>query len=242
VPSPTHVYGAQPFFTPGAAETVELISARCGLGDASLLLDVAYGRGEASCRLAARHGCHAIGVDVHPYARACQEGARRRGVGALTSFVAGDGAHLPVREALCDVAICIGAPSIVGSEACIGEMHRALRPGGFLAVSDWVWANSPIPPEAIPPGIPSTPSLEDYADIVRGIGFEVTYAEPLPQRVWDDYYAPLRQNLARMRAEGPTTPHGSIDDELSIFDSGLAAKHWRYAVVLARRLPAQERR
>jgi SAM-dependent methyltransferase len=93
-----------------------------------------------------------LGVDTHPFATHVARRASERGLGDRVAFAIGDGGRLPVRDAAFDLAICVGAPSIIGTERCLGAMHRALRPGGAVAVSDWVWAKKPIPPAAIPDG------------------------------------------------------------------------------------------
>ncbi len=231
----TDVYKGQDFFTPGAADTIELISRTFSLGEHSRVLEVAYGTGEGACRLAERHGCTVLGVDLHPLAKYTAMNATARGVADRVAFAIGDGGQLPVRDAVFDAAICIGAPSIVGTERCLGAMRRALRVGGMIAVSDWVWRAVGVPPEAIVEGIdPRLLTVDGYADLVRAAGFEIVSAEPLPRSAWDNYYEPIRANLAAIRAEHPDEPMGQIDDELRIWDSGVGPAWWVYGVFVAR--------
>ena len=145
-----NVYRGREFLTPGAIETLDVITALLPASGGARVLEVAYGTGEAACRLAESGGCSVFGVDVHPFAAHVARRAVVRGVGGRVAFAIGDGGLLPVRDGAFDVAICMGAPSIVGTERCLGAMARALRPGGALVVSDWVWAKKPVPPEAIP--------------------------------------------------------------------------------------------
>ena len=223
------IYAGLDFLTPGAVETLDVASTFVPPG--GRVLDVACGKGAGAMLLAERHGCSVLGVDVHPFAAQLARRARERGLGGRVAFVTGDGGRLPVRDAVFDVAMCIGAPSIVGTERCIGEMARALRPGGALVVSDWVWARKPVPPEAIPMGERIEPlTLDEYAVIVGGAGLEIVSAEPLPQSAWDAYYAPLRERVASMRAERSDGIPQPIEEELRIYDSGLGPEWWRYAV------------
>lgn len=232
---PRHIYEGAEFLTPGAAETVELISRTFGLDAHSRVLEVAYGTGEGACRLAERHGCSVLGVDMHPFAKHTARKAAARSVSHRVTFAIGDGGRLPVRDAAFDAAICIGAPSIVGTERCIAAMRRALRPGGWLAVSDWVWRATRVPPEAVPPGFDApTLTLDGYAAVIRAAGFEIASAEALPQSAWDAYYAPIRRNLAAMHAADPALPRSQINDELRIWDSGLGPEWWVYGVFVAR--------
>ncbi len=95
--------------------------------------------------------------------------------------------------------------------------------------------DTPVPPEAIPFGFDApTLTLDGYAGVIRAAGFEVDSTEALPRSAWDDYYAPLRKNLAALRAKYPDAPKGQIDDELRIWDSGLGPAWWRYGVFVAR--------
>jgi SAM-dependent methyltransferase len=229
------IYTGQAFLTPGAADTIDLISRTFALDERSRVLEIAYGTGEGACRLAERHRCRVLGVDMHPFAKHTASKAAARGVADQVAFAIGDGGRLPVRDAAFDAAICIGAPSIVGTERCLAAMRRALRPGGWLAVSDWVWRATPVPPQAIASGFDApTLTLDGYAGVIRAAAFEIVAAEALPQSAWDDYYAPIRKNLAAMRAADPGLPRSQIDDELRIWDSGSGPEWWVYGVFVAR--------
>ena len=227
-------YAGQDFFTPGAADTIDLISRAFSLDAHSRVLEVAYGSGEGACRLVERHGCGVLGIDMHPMAKYTATKAAARDVADRVAFIIGDGGQLPVPDATFDAAICIGAPSIVGTTRCLAALRRALRPGGMIAVSDWVWRAKGVPPEARIEGIDPSVTLDSYADLIRAAGFEIISAEPLPQSAWDEYYAPIRKNLAEIRSEYPDAPMGQIEDELRIWDSGLGPAWWRYAVFVAR--------
>ncbi len=231
-----NIYAGIDFLTPGAVEALDVVAARTPATANARVLDVACGKGAGAMLLAERSRCNVVGVDVHPFAAQLARRARERGLGDRVAFVIGDGGRLPVRDASFDVAMCIGAPSIVGTERCIGEMAQALRPGGALVVSDWVWARKPVPPEAIPGGYEAEPlTLDEYAAIIRGAGLDVESAEPMPQSAWDAYYAPLRERVASLRAERPGDVPQPIEDELRVYDSGLGPEHWRYAVFVGRR-------
>ena len=231
-----NIYRGMEFLTPGALETLDIVVSLLPASGGALVLEVAYGKGEAACRLAEAHGCRVLGVDVHTFAAQVARRAEARGVGSRVAFVIGDGGCLPVRDGAFDVAVCMGAPSIVGTERCLAEMAWALRPGGALVVSDWVWAKKPVPPEAIPLGYDIEPLTRDeYAAIMRRAGLDVEVAEPLPASAWDEYYAPLRDAVAALRAERPDDVPQPIEDEIRVFDQGLGREYWRYAVFVGRK-------
>ncbi len=223
------LYKGQDFLTPGAEDTVDLICRTFPLDAHSRVLEVAYGTGEGACRLAERHGCNVLGVDPHPFAKQTARKAAARGVADRVAFAVGDGGRLPVRDAAFDAAICIGAPSIVGTERCLAAMRRALRPGGWLAVSDWVWRATPVPLEAMLPGFDApTLTLDGYAEVIRAAGFEDRLgggaaAVGVGCVLRADPQEPRRD--ARRRSG--TASLGQIDDELRIWDSGLGPEWWR---------------
>ncbi|TAK71611.1 MAG: class I SAM-dependent methyltransferase [Dehalococcoidia bacterium] len=231
-----NIYAGLDFLTPGARETLDVVSALVPASSTARVLDVACGKGAGAMLLADRHACRVLGIDVHPFAGQLARRARERGLGDRVTFVIGDGGRLPVRGAVFDVAMCIGAPSIVGTERCIDEMARVLRPGGALVVSDWVWARKPVPREAIPLGYDIEPlTLDEYVDVVRRAGLDVLSADPLPQSASDAYYEPLRARVTAMRNERRSGVPQPIEDELRIYDSGLGTQWWRYAVFVGRK-------
>lgn len=227
------LYRGSEFLTPGARETLDLISQHAPPAAGARVLDVAYGTGSGACLIAGRHGCSVLGVDVHPFAAATTRAAASRGLAERAAFVIGDGGQLPVRDGAFDLAMCVGAPSIVGTERCMAAMRRALRAGGSIGVSDLVFARTPVPAEVVLEGLePLTQA--DYAAIIERAGFEMVHSEVLPWEAWERYYAPLRVRLEEMRAKYPGEPDGSIAQELALVDSGLAREHWRYTVFIAR--------
>ena len=230
------IYADLDFLTPGARDTVDIASTLVPDTPGARILDVAYGKGAGAFLLAERHDCTVLGVDVHSFAAQVARHAAVRGLADRVALIIGDGGRLPVRDAVFDLAMCIGAPSIVGTERCIAEMARALRPGGAAVVSDWVWGRKPVPPEAIPLGYDIEPlTLDEYAAIMCGAGLDIVSAEPLPQSAWDAYYEPLRARVEAMRNDRPDDVPQPIEEELRIYDSGLGPEWWRYAVFVARK-------
>jgi cyclopropane fatty-acyl-phospholipid synthase-like methyltransferase len=228
-------YLQQDYLTPGALETVDLAREHFALSATSSVLEVAFGKGTTAITLAAESGCRVTGVDSYPgFVSYAWHRVEKAGLAGRIAFIRADGGALPVRDAAFDAAICIGAPSIVGTERCLAAMHRALRPGGMIAVSDWTWRTSTPPPEAVPVSVkPPFVTTDDYAAAIRQAGFEIIHGEPMPQRVWDDYYAPLRTIIADVRAETPDAPEDVIETEVRAYDAG--GEHWAYAAFVARK-------
>jgi ubiquinone/menaquinone biosynthesis C-methylase UbiE len=227
------VYMSQEYLTPGARETVELIEQRISVEENTRILEIAFGKGTTAMKLAQKYACSVVGVDAHPFVAAVHRGVRKRVLNSI-SLIRGDGGALPLRDASFDAAICIGAPSIVGTERCLAAMFRAVAPGGQIAVSDFTWRLPVAPLEAAPPHInPPRPTLGQYAATIEAAGFALEFAEHLPQRVWDDYYAPVREASTRLRAANPDAPEDLIEAEFRAYDAGRDI--WAYSVFFARR-------
>lgn len=228
-------YFAQEYLTPGALETVDAVRAHCGLTANSNVLELASGKGATAVTLAAEYGCRVVGVDGYAsFVRASRDLAIERGVAARAAFVIADGGRAPVRDGAFDAAICIGAPSIVGTKRCFRAMHRAMRMGGIAVASDWTWATDSPPAEAVPAGVKAPfVTLDAYTAVVREAGFEIVVAEAMPARVWDEYYSPLRVITLEERAANPNMPEDPIESEIAAYDAG--GHLWQYSLLVARK-------
>ncbi len=94
-----NIYAGLDFLTPGARETIDVVSTLVPATPRARILDVAYGKGTGAMLLAERHDCTVLGVDVHTFAAQVARRAAARGLGDRVAFAIGDGARLPVRDA-----------------------------------------------------------------------------------------------------------------------------------------------
>jgi SAM-dependent methyltransferase len=121
-----------PLFTPFAEAMVTALAPAAGEG----ILDVACGTGIVARLARARVGPDAkvVGVDVNP---GMLEVARRTGPGI--EWRQGDAGSLPLAdgERFAVVTCHQGAQFFPDRAAALGEMHRALAPGGRVAVGTW---------------------------------------------------------------------------------------------------------
>lgn len=124
-------------FTKGTEQEVDFLIGALGLAPGTRVLDAGCGPGRHSLDLAHR-GMEVVGVDLaFPFL----EVARDTPGGSRAGFVQGDVRRLPLRPGSFDAAICLcqgGFGLLGGSEdegAALGELARALRPGGRLALT-----------------------------------------------------------------------------------------------------------
>jgi ubiquinone/menaquinone biosynthesis C-methylase UbiE len=131
----------QEFLVPAMfAPFAEALVEQAGLGEGSRVLDVACGTGAASRAAARRAGASGsvIGVDLgEPTLEVARAQPADVGAAPIT-WLQADATALPVEDAAFDVAICQqGLQFFPDKPAALAEMHRALKPGGRLAIATW---------------------------------------------------------------------------------------------------------
>jgi ubiquinone/menaquinone biosynthesis C-methylase UbiE len=120
-----HRYRVQAGWTSAIRERLYAV---CNLENASHVLEVGSGTGVVISELSSRFRCKTYGVDID---RAANAFASVRDL--QTSYVTGDGARLPFRQAAFDVVLCHFLFLWVRDAAgVISEMKRVTRPGGSV--------------------------------------------------------------------------------------------------------------
>ncbi|MEA2292563.1 MAG: hypothetical protein QOE86_202 [Solirubrobacteraceae bacterium] len=135
-PSAYQAFLVPAIFEPFAASLV----VRAGIAPGSRVLDVACGTGaltRAAARAAGPDGA-VLGTDLGEptleLARTLDPGERA----APIRYVQSDASELPVASEDFDVALCQQGLQFFGDRAAaLREMHRALRPGGTVAIAAW---------------------------------------------------------------------------------------------------------
>jgi ubiquinone/menaquinone biosynthesis C-methylase UbiE len=241
MPDYARIYAKQEYLTPGSAETVEFVAEMVDPKEDAILLDVAAGKGEAACILADRFGCRVVAVDLYdPFIQYAASKARRRKLHDLVTVVRGDGSRLPVGDATCDAAYCIGAASIVGVESCLAELARAVRPGGGVIVSDVVWREKPrgaLGPEwrwvaEFEPRL----ARDEYADAIEAASLQVETVHMHDRSAWEEYWRPMLRVAQEARTSPPVDVAfaDEVESDVDLERRGVAA-FWDYATFLARK-------
>src|SRR4051794_40596887 len=123
-------------FTPFAETLVE----QAGVGEGSNVLDVACGTGAASRAAARRAGPSGsvTGVDLGEPTLAVARAQPVDDGAAPIAWLQADATELPVEDGAFDVGLCQqGLQFFPDKGAALAEMHRALKPGGRLAIATW---------------------------------------------------------------------------------------------------------
>jgi SAM-dependent methyltransferase len=239
LPDYTRIYARQEYMTPGAAETVEIIAETVRPGESTWLLDVASGKGEAAATLAGRLGCRIVCVE--PYDAFVHISTSKFwffNLRDLVTVVRADGKRLPVREDAFDAAYCIGAPSIVGLDECLREMAQAVKPGGWVIVSDVVWREKPgeLGAEWEWVGEMDQLSEEDYAAAIVASGLTVERVKVHDPSAWEEYFAPMLEVANEAKTAQPADVFFADEVEASVELERRAVERWLdYATFVARK-------
>jgi len=134
------------FHPGGIALTLEL-AGLMKLNSASLLLDVASGKGTRAFAVAEHFGCRVIGVDLSEANIAASEAeATKRGLNDRVQFRLADAEQLPFEAASFDAILCECAFCTFPNKAtAAAEFTRVLRAGGRVGISDLTRVADPLP-------------------------------------------------------------------------------------------------
>jgi SAM-dependent methyltransferase len=226
--------------TPGAARTVEMIAETGQPGEASWLLDVASGKGEAAASLSARHACNVVAVELYdPFIHYSAAKFWHYNLRDLVTLVRANGRRLPVRDGVFHAAYCIGAPSIVGLEPCLREMARAVRPGGHVIVSDVVWRSKPeakLGPEWLWLSSFRQISADEYAAVIESAGLSVERTFIHPAADWEEYWRPMLEVANEAKLSQPADIDFADGVESGVAVERRAVEAWlAYATFIARK-------
>jgi len=165
-------------FHPGGTKLTQQLASAALVSPESTVLDVACGNGTSARLIAADFGATVTGCD---YSAANIERAmaasHTAGLSHQTRFIRGDAEQLPFAPASFDVTLCECSLCLFENmDAALGQLHRVLKPGGRVGISDF-FLNAPVPGRL--DGllgrvlcVAGAPSAEGYRQALTKAGFE----------------------------------------------------------------------
>lgn len=119
-------------------ESTEELAAKLDISPGDHLLDVGSGIGGPARYFANRFGCKVTGIDLtQEFCDLAQDLTGRVGLQDTVAFHIGDALNMPFKSASFDGAYSMNVSmNIADKPALYREIHRVLRPGGWLALSE----------------------------------------------------------------------------------------------------------
>jgi SAM-dependent methyltransferase len=146
-PDPARADGSAEDYAGAAEEMCRRVTAAADVGDGLRLLDVGCGFGGTIASLNERHrGLDLVGLNVDPRQLERARATVLARPGNRVSFVEGDACDLPFPAGSFDVVTAVECVFHFPSrEKFLAEACRVLRPGGRLALSDFVPTDEALP-------------------------------------------------------------------------------------------------
>lgn len=215
-------------YTDGAAEFVERLPLKAGM----TVLDVACGTGNSALP-AARMGAVVTGVDIAPnLVEQARELAAAQGL--TVTFQEGDAEALAFDDASFDAVISMfGAMFAPRPEVVAAELLRVCRPGGFIAMANWmptgfvgqmfqtVGKHAVRPPGMVPPVLWGDEATvrERFGDHVSELKMTprlMKFAKPYPPAEvvehFRTYFGPTRTAFEMLDANGQAALRRDLEE------------------------------
>lgn len=200
---------------PGSdATTTRAITALPDLPSSARILDIGCGKGRQTLVLARSYQQPVVAIDIHqPYLDHLNQAAAAAGLGHLikTRNLSMDALDYG-RESV-DLIWSEGAVYVLGVTAALKLWRPMLKPGALMAFSELTWL-SPDPPAEVRAfwraGYPGMETLAGNLARIDSEGYDTVETFAVPNDDWwTDYYTPLRDRIASLRASG------DIDSDLA---------------------------
>jgi SAM-dependent methyltransferase len=155
------------------------------------VLDIASGKGELLCRIAAKYKAHCTGVERHPeFCANAEAGVRERGVSEHVEIRNELGQDFQADNGTYDLAMCLGAEWIFGGlKGTLAQLASWTRHGGTVVAGTPFWATKPSQNYLAL----SAMSEDDFSphagniSIGEGIGLTLLYSITSNHDDWDHY-------------------------------------------------------
>lgn len=172
---------------PGGLGLTRQLGHRLGLGSESRVFDAGSGFGASAIHLAATFGCSVTGMTLEAEGPSgIRTRAEAAGVADRVSVTQGDIVEERGWEARFDACLAECVASILPDKGKgAASFHRLLRPGGRLGLTD-VTVSGPLPDRllglfGVAGCVGGALSLDGYAAMLSGAGFEIRAKESLPE-------------------------------------------------------------
>ena len=190
---------------PTSPDKIRLLGDYLRLTPESRVLDIACGKGGPAQLLAETYGCRILGIELRTtFAEAARTRIDEAGFTELVEIRTADASKVDLEPEGWDAALCLGASFVWGTIAdAAAALAPAVRRGGFVAIGEPFWKQSPLP---------DTIDDEGYADLPATVerleraGFATTGIIAASDDDWDRYRSLHWRAVEEWLAEHPAEP------------------------------------
>ncbi|WP_218068255.1 class I SAM-dependent methyltransferase [Candidatus Thiosymbion oneisti] len=172
-----------------------------------LIVDAGCGRGRHTLALAnrLRNPVHAVD-SYEPFLSSLIEGAEGAGIGPLIQTYCMDMADIADRFQGIDLLWSEGAAYNIGFPYALKTWHSALKPGGFVVVSELSWLQEKVPADVrrfFKTGYSDMRSADENRVVAEDAGYRILATHTLPRATWIEGYYDRLEPRARSLLDHP---------------------------------------
>ena len=228
---------------PGTPEmTLKALSFIEELNASSRIADLGCGTGGQTMTLAAATTANITGLDLFPaFIDRFNEQAANEGFADRVRGVVGSMDALPFAENSLDLVWSEGAIYNIGFERGLGYWRRFLKPGGYVVVSENTWFTDTRPAEIEAfwkAAYPEIDTIPNKIAAMQRAGYDFVAAFILPEKCWDDFYAPQIEALQAFAEKHSANPAAANLVESERYEQSLWRKYkacYGYVFYIGRR-------
>jgi SAM-dependent methyltransferase len=156
------------------------------------VLDIACGKAEMLCQIAAKYGATGVGVEYSSYF--CAEARERiesRGLSGLVTIEEMSGADFTASESSFDVAMCVGGEWVFGGWSnTLAQLQQWAKPGATIVGGTPYWVAPPPAEYQEAMGLSSDAFTSHAGNVEAGenLGLKLLFAVSSNQDDWDNYW------------------------------------------------------
>ena len=201
------LYGGMEKLAPGSdADTLKVLDMLPGQ-PYPLVVDAGCGSGRQTLVLAKQLQSTIHAVDTYePFLTHLETRAREGGADHLIRTHCMDMAGIPDVFRDIDLLWSEGAAYSIGFPNALKRWHEAIRPGGFLVVSELCWQREDVPADVrqfFASEYPDMRSVDETLSVIRHAGYDVLGTHTLPRRTWVEGYYEILEPRARALLDHP---------------------------------------
>ncbi len=220
------LYGGMEKLAPGSdADTIKVLN-MLPRQSYRLVVDAGCGSGRQTLVLAKQLQSTIHAIDTYrPFLTHLETLAREGGVDHLIRTHCMDMADIPAVFQDIDLLWSEGAAYSVGFPNALKRWHGAIRPAGFLVVSELCWQRESVPADVrqfFANEYPDMRSVDETLSVIRQTGYDILGTHTLPGSAWTEGYydilGPRARALLNHPDESVRAMAAGTMEEIRVFD------------------------